>query len=152
MEKLTIEKLQPIYGKSSSRISWKILRTMLEPRAGFEPAISALPRRCPNLLGHRGFDYCKAVKEFKGFCKREVFLEMFILGLSSTWCGRGFPSLVKGARLRTLSHRRSWVRIPPPAPPSARFISWCPNVSLFLWQHFISPDAFLINVDINVNV
>lgn len=26
----------------------------LEPRAGFEPATSALPRRCPNQLGHRG--------------------------------------------------------------------------------------------------
>ena len=29
--------------------------------------------------------------------------------------GQGFPSLVKGARLRTLSRRRSWVQIPPPA-------------------------------------
>ena len=26
----------------------------LEPRAGFEPATSALPRRCPDRLGHRG--------------------------------------------------------------------------------------------------
>ena len=29
---------------------------------------------------------------------------------------QGSPSLVKGAGLRTLSRRRSWVRIPPPAP------------------------------------
>jgi hypothetical protein len=29
---------------------------------------------------------------------------------------RGSPSQVKGAGLRTLSHRGSWVRIPPPAP------------------------------------
>ena len=28
----------------------------LEPRAGFEPATSALPRRCPDRLGHRGFN------------------------------------------------------------------------------------------------
>ena len=35
---------------------------------------------------------------------------------SSEWMSkRGSPSLVKGARLRTLSRRRSWVQIPPPA-------------------------------------
>ena len=28
-----------------------------EPRAGFEPATSALPRRCPSQLGHRGSWY-----------------------------------------------------------------------------------------------
>ena len=26
----------------------------MEPRAGFEPATSALPRQCPTRLGHRG--------------------------------------------------------------------------------------------------
>ena len=31
-----------------------ILWTLMEPRAGFDPATSALPRRCPNRLGHRG--------------------------------------------------------------------------------------------------
>ena len=36
-------------------------------------------------------------------------------------CKRGSPSQVKGAGLRTLSRRRSWVRIPPPAPIWHRF-------------------------------
>ncbi len=31
---------------------------------------------------------------------------------------QGSPSQVNGVRLRTLSRRRSWVRIPPPAPMS----------------------------------
>jgi integrase len=34
---------------------------------------------------------------------------------------RGFPSLVKGARLRTLSRRRSWVQVPSPAPKQDLF-------------------------------
>ncbi len=29
-------------------------RLVKEPRAGFEPATAALPRRCPTRLGHRG--------------------------------------------------------------------------------------------------
>ena len=42
--------------------------------------------------------------------------ENFSINLNGMLGGRrGSPSLVKGARLRTLSHRRSWVRIPPPA-------------------------------------
>ena len=39
---------------------------------------------------------------------RLLFLEGFLR--------RGLPSQVKGAGLRTLSRRGSWVQIPPPAP------------------------------------
>ena len=39
---------------------------------------------------------------------------------------QGSPSLVKGARLRTLSRRRSWVRIPLPAP--------CRLWAFFVWD------------------
>ena len=40
-----------------------------KPRAGFEPATSALPRRCPSQLGHRGVrtqSYYEAIKNSVG--------------------------------------------------------------------------------------
>jgi hypothetical protein len=46
-----------------------------------------------------------------------IFQEMFNLDLCFyVMKMRGSPSQVKGAGLRTLSRRGSWVRIPPPAP------------------------------------
>ncbi len=52
----------------------------------------------------------------------QCFYEGFIRLVSRVvFSRRGLPSQVKGAGLRTLSRRGSWVQIPPPAPDTQRF-------------------------------
>ena len=41
-------------GVSEQRLNQAAYSNRMEPRAGFEPATAALPRRCPTRLGHRG--------------------------------------------------------------------------------------------------
>ena len=57
---------------------------------------------CPRLL-------------YTPFLQDEIFISQW--ANLSTVNPRGLPSQVKGAGLRLLSRRGSWVRIPPPAPP-----------------------------------
>jgi post-segregation antitoxin (ccd killing protein) len=53
--KIAIYRLRTIYAQDNSKNPiLKSANNQVEPRAGFEPATAALPRRCPTRLGHRG--------------------------------------------------------------------------------------------------
>ena len=72
----------------------------LEPRAGFEPATSALPRRCPDRLGHRGFNDSSPFPDLKlnsSLFKFRIFCVSVCVSLciSCLYCSGSFSNLPK---------------------------------------------------------
>ncbi len=80
---------------------------------------SGLPRRLGDCIAHRSpclflrmIGQAASLTQLEGAGNSSLYQTRFFLSLRL----RGLPRQVKGAGLRTLSRRGSWVQIPPPAP------------------------------------